>query len=178
MAPDFTSVSVLISDPFGDSAGDGPTGVWTGGEVASTGMVLRIGVAARLSLIVTASIEAIPGSVIAIFRTSAALADSAIAPLACARVPLAASGTEAQREVFPPAVRRASAADSTAAASAVVDSTAAGSVAVAVGKVARELVARRHFGISWKAVFAVEETLVKGEKLCRAIQSKCFGSHR
>src|ERR1700683_5465396 len=45
MAPDFTSVSVLISDPFGDSAGDGPTGVWTGGDVASTGMVLHTGVA-------------------------------------------------------------------------------------------------------------------------------------
>src|SRR5271169_4185499 len=99
-------------------------------------MVPRTGVVARLTLIGIASIMAIPGSAIAMFRTSAALADSAIAPPACAQVPLAASTMEAQREVFPPAVRRASA-GSTAADSAVVGSTAA-VAAVAIGKAARD----------------------------------------
>jgi hypothetical protein len=131
-------VSVLTSDHFGDSAGDGPTGVWIGGEETSTGMVFPTGVAARPSLIVTASTMAILGSVIAVFRTSAVLADSASARLACDRVPLAASAMEAQREVFPPVVKRASAGDSTAADSAAEDSTAPDLVGVDVDKEARD----------------------------------------
>jgi hypothetical protein len=138
-------------------------------------MVLRTGVAARLSLTVTASITAIPGSVIAMFRTSAALADSAIAPLVCARVPLAASATEAQRGAFPPAVRKASAAGSTVAASVAAGSTAA--EAVAGGEVARDGGAPTLRDLL-EGCLSVEETLVKEEKLCRAIQCKCFGSHR
>jgi len=55
------------------------------------------------------------------------------------------------------------------------DSTAAGAVA---GGERPEMVCAPTLRIAWKAVFAGGETLVKKEKLCRAIQCKCFGSHR
>src|ERR1700735_937271 len=108
-APEFTSVSVLVSDPFGDSAGAGPTGAWTGGDAESIGigwptgaggrLILRVtvfipgvlgmgrptGAVARLTSIVTVSITAILALGIALGWTSAVVAVSTAARPECAQ---------------------------------------------------------------------------------------------
>src|SRR5580700_10472766 len=104
-APEFTSASVLVSDPFGDSAGAGLPGAWTGGDVESIGMARPTGTVARLSSIVTVSITAIMALVIVPGWTSAVVAGSTAARPEHAPAPLAASIMEAQRGGFPPVAR-------------------------------------------------------------------------
>src|SRR5208282_1986941 len=104
-APGFTSASVLVSDPFGDSAGAGLTGAWTGGDVESIGMGHPTGAVARLSSIVTVSITEVPALVIVLGWTSAVVAGSTAALPECAPAPLAASIMEAQQGGFPPVAR-------------------------------------------------------------------------
>src|SRR5208282_6116902 len=123
-APGFTSASVLVSDPFGDSAGAGLTGAWTGGDVESIGMGHPTGAVARLSSIVTVSITEVPALVIVLGWTSAVVAGSTAALPECAPAPLAASIMEAQQGGFPPVARAVSVADSMAEVSEVAVSTA------------------------------------------------------
>src|SRR5208282_255241 len=99
-AREFTSASVLVLDPFGDSAGVGLTGAWTGGDVESFGMEHPTGAVARPSSIATVSITAILALVIVLGWTSAVVAGSTAALPECAPARLAASITGAQQGDF------------------------------------------------------------------------------
>ena len=108
MARDSTSALGLALDPFGDMAGAGLAGAWTGGDVESILAALLIGAAALLSSIVAAIITALPALPIALGRASVSVAFSKGGRPACARAPLTASITEAQQGAFRPAVRAVS----------------------------------------------------------------------
>jgi hypothetical protein len=175
-APEFTSASVSVWDPIGDSAGAGLTGAWIGGDVESIGMGRPIGAVALPSSIVTVSITAIQALVIVPGWTSAVVAGSAAAHPECAPAPLADSIMEAHRGGFPLVARAVSEADSMEEVSAAAASTAEDSAAVAAVSAARH----RRFDCAsgvWENFYLPLKNSSKGKNLCCAMQS-IFGDLR